>query len=222
VDRGIALVSMAVAIVLGATSMNDITLLAHHAPVLGAEPSDATVRRTLELAYPRTLDKVARVLAVVRAHVWSPIAATPAGFRWHPHGAVLGQVDVAAKTNEIPMFSTLLDRIDIIGAVITADALHAQHSHATNLARRRAHYLLIVKRNQPGLHAQLAALPWRDVPVAYQAASAGTAAPSGATSRSRPSRPGWPSPTPPRPSRSPAAAKRRGSGPARPATRSPR
>src|SRR5260370_281637 len=50
VDRGIALVSMAVAIALGATSMNDITPLAHPAPVLGAEPSDTTVRRTLELA----------------------------------------------------------------------------------------------------------------------------------------------------------------------------
>ena len=35
VDRGVALVSMAVAIALGATSMNDITVLAHHAPVLG-------------------------------------------------------------------------------------------------------------------------------------------------------------------------------------------
>src|SRR6266576_6522923 len=31
VDRGVALVSMAVAIVLGATSMSDITLLDHHA-----------------------------------------------------------------------------------------------------------------------------------------------------------------------------------------------
>jgi len=82
VDRGIALVSMAVAIVLGATSMNDITLLAHHAAVLGPEPSDTTVRRTLELADLRTLDKVARVQAAVRAHVWSLIAATPAGFPW--------------------------------------------------------------------------------------------------------------------------------------------
>jgi len=36
VDRGIAVVSMAVAIALGATSMNDIALLAHHAP--GARP----------------------------------------------------------------------------------------------------------------------------------------------------------------------------------------
>jgi hypothetical protein len=82
VDRGIALVSIAVAIVLGATSMNDITLLAHHAPVLGAEPSDTTVRRTLELADPPTLEKAARVRAAVRAHVWSLIAATPAGFPW--------------------------------------------------------------------------------------------------------------------------------------------
>jgi hypothetical protein len=75
VDRGAALVSMAVAIMLGATSMNDITLLAHHAPVLGAEPSDTTVRRTLELADPATLDKIARVR--VRAHVWKLICATP-------------------------------------------------------------------------------------------------------------------------------------------------
>jgi hypothetical protein len=60
--------------------MNDITLLARHAPVLGAEPSDTTVRRTLELADPATLDKIARVR--VRAHVWKLICATPAGFPW--------------------------------------------------------------------------------------------------------------------------------------------
>jgi hypothetical protein len=82
VDRGMALVSMAMAIVLGATSMSDIALLAHHAPVLGAEPSDTTVRRTLELADPRALEKIARVRARVRAHVWSLLAARPAGFPW--------------------------------------------------------------------------------------------------------------------------------------------
>jgi len=60
---------------------------------------------------------------------------------------------VGAKTNEIPLFTALLDRLDIAGAVITAGALHAQRSHVTYLARRSAHYLLIVKRNQPGLHA---------------------------------------------------------------------
>lgn len=82
-------------------------------------------------------------------------------------GAVLGQVEAGAKTNEIPLFSALLDRIDITGAVITADALHAQRDHAAHLARRGARYLLIVKRNQQGLHAQLASLPWWEVPVAY-------------------------------------------------------
>jgi predicted transposase YbfD/YdcC len=91
----------------------------------------------------------------------------------HAHGAVLGQVEVGAKTNEIPLFTALLDRIEITDAVITADALHAQRDHATYLARRGAHYLLIVKRNQPSLHAQLAALSWRDVPKAYDKAEHG-------------------------------------------------
>jgi len=86
----------------------------------------------------------------------------------HAHGAVVGQAEVGAKTNEIPMFPVLLDRADIAGAVITADALHAQRSHASYLAGRGAHYLFTVKRNQPGLFAQLASLPWRQVPVACQ------------------------------------------------------
>jgi Transposase DDE domain group 1 len=82
IDRGMALVSLAVAIVLGATSLSDIALLAHQEPVFGNAPSDTTVRRTLELADPQTLDKIARARAAVRAHVWSLIAATPAGFPW--------------------------------------------------------------------------------------------------------------------------------------------
>jgi Transposase DDE domain group 1 len=82
IDRGMTLVSMAVAIALGATSMNDIIVLAHQEPVFGAAPSDTTVRRTLELADPATLDKIARARAAVRAHVWSLICARPAGFPW--------------------------------------------------------------------------------------------------------------------------------------------
>ena len=52
--------------------------------------------------------------------------------------------------------------------VITADAMHAQRSHAIYLAGRGAHYLFTVKRNLPGLFAQFAALPWRQVPVARE------------------------------------------------------
>jgi predicted transposase YbfD/YdcC len=92
----------------------------------------------------------------------------------HAHGVVLGQVDVQAKTNEIPMFATLLDRIDLAGAVVTADALHAQRGHAQYLAGQRgAHYLITVKGNQPSLRAQLAGLPWRQVPIAHDAREKG-------------------------------------------------
>jgi len=161
--------------------------------VTGPVPSESTFRRTLQRldadafddlagqwAQQRTVPgpKARRVIAVDgktlrgSGHGDEHSRHLLAAFD-HAHGVVLGQVEVGAKTNEIPLFSTLLDRMDIAGAVITADALHAQRDHATYLAGRGAHYLLIVKRNQPGLHAQLAALPWRDVPVAYQARERG-------------------------------------------------
>jgi predicted transposase YbfD/YdcC len=84
-------------------------------------------------------------------------------------GVVLGQVDVATKTNEITLFPLLCDRIaDLTDAVVTADALHAQRAHADYLVLERgAHYLLTVKGNQPSLHHQLTALPWKDVPPAH-------------------------------------------------------
>ena len=82
IDRGMALVSMAVAIAPGAASMSDIAVRARQEPVVGAAPGGTTVRRTLELADPRTLDKIARARAAVRAHVWSLICARPAGFPW--------------------------------------------------------------------------------------------------------------------------------------------
>jgi predicted transposase YbfD/YdcC len=83
------------------------------------------------------------------------------------NGVVLGQTVVDGKTNEINAFAPLLNRIDITGAIITADALHTQHRHADYLINRGAHYLLTVKRNQPSLHRQLAALPWDQVPAVH-------------------------------------------------------
>jgi len=82
-DRGLVLVSLAVAITLGATSMSDIALLAHLAPVLGPAPSGATARRALDLAgAPRMLDRIARARSRAREHAWNLIEATPAGFPW--------------------------------------------------------------------------------------------------------------------------------------------
>ena len=74
---------MAAAIALGATSMSDIAVLAHLAPVLGSAPGGPTVRRALDLAgTPAALDRIARARARARAHAWSLIESTPAGFPW--------------------------------------------------------------------------------------------------------------------------------------------
>jgi predicted transposase YbfD/YdcC len=91
----------------------------------------------------------------------------------HGDQLVLGQVDVSAKTNEIPMFAPLIDQLAATGIdpsrlVITADALHCQRDHATYLHQRGAGFVFTVKHNQPGLFAALDALPWTDTPVAHR------------------------------------------------------
>jgi Transposase DDE domain group 1 len=82
-DRGIVLVSMAAAIALGATSMSDIAVLAHLAPVPGAAPGGPAVRRALGLAgTPAMPDRIARARAKARAHARRLIEDTASGFPW--------------------------------------------------------------------------------------------------------------------------------------------
>ena len=62
----------------------------------------------------------------------------------HATGAILGQVSVGIKTNEIPRFEDLLNtNKNFAGIIFTADAFHTQRS----------------------LQRQLKELPWKDVPV---------------------------------------------------------
>lgn len=89
----------------------------------------------------------------------------------HRDALVLGQVQVGAKTNEIPMFAPLLDGladagVDLTSAVITADALHTQRAHAEYLHERGAGFVFTVKQNQPTLFTALDALDWAAVPIA--------------------------------------------------------
>jgi predicted transposase YbfD/YdcC len=77
---------------------------------------------------------------------------------------VLGQLAVDGKSNEITVFTRLLDRLTglpLAGVVITADALHTQRDHVSWLAEQGAHWVLTVKGNQPTLRRQLAGLPWQ-------------------------------------------------------------
>lgn len=88
-------------------------------------------------------------------------------------GVVLAQVQIAAKSNEIPAFAPLLDQIaarlgGLAGVVIVADALHAQVAHARAVAAAGGDLYVSVKANQPTLYAQLKRLPWAQVPVGDQ------------------------------------------------------
>jgi predicted transposase YbfD/YdcC len=92
----------------------------------------------------------------------------------HATSVVVAQVNVDAKTNEIPCFRTVLDQVDDLSdTVITADAMHAQTDHVTYLRARGAHLLVCIKGNQPTLLARLKALPWTDVPVGHASTGRG-------------------------------------------------
>ena len=67
-------------------------------------------------------------------------------------GRVMAQREVGAKTNEIPELVPMLEGLDLDGMVITADALHGQRETARKIREDLgAHYLLIIKANQPSL-----------------------------------------------------------------------
>ena len=83
----------------------------------------------------------------------------------HGIGAVLGQVAVDEKSNEIPAARELLKAFaGLAGAVLTIDAMHTQHDTAEAILARQAGYVMTVKANMPTLYRQLRQLPWAAVP----------------------------------------------------------
>jgi len=89
-------------------------------------------------------------------------------------GHLLDQLEVGVKHNETSHFTELLKPLDLAGAVVTFDALHTVRANLDWLAgEKKAHYIAVVKRNQPLLHARLKALPWRQVPTGDAARGSG-------------------------------------------------
>ena len=81
-------------------------------------------------------------------------------------GHLLDHLEVGVKHNETSHFTELLEPVDLGGAVVTSDALHTVRANLNWLVtEKKAHYIAVVKRNQPLLHAQVRALPWRQVPA---------------------------------------------------------
>ncbi|GAA2770959.1 MULTISPECIES: ISAs1 family transposase, partial [Streptomyces] len=138
-------------------------------------PSGATIRRVIALACPGGLADLtgadpagSESLAIDgKAARGSRQGTTPAAHllaAMTGDGRTVTQLRVSEKTNEITAFAALLDPFDLAGTVVTADALHTQREHAKWLVEaKNAHYLMVVKGNQPNLHAALKSLPWKEV-----------------------------------------------------------
>src|SRR5450432_1363106 len=120
-----------VAIAEWAADADEVTLA--RLGVSGVVPSESTFRRILQTLDADALDSALgswaqarsvpapgarRVIAVDGKTLRGSGAADEPGRHLlaaldHAHGVVLAQVDVQAKTNEIPMFATLLNGIDL-------------------------------------------------------------------------------------------------------------
>jgi DDE family transposase len=169
-DRGIVLVSLAVAIALGATSMSDIAVLAHLAPVLGNAPSGPTVRRALDLAgTPSMADRIARARARARAHVRDLIERTPAGFPWL---AIAGKV--LAGWLVIDLDATLVSASsDKEGAAATWKKGYGFHPLGAWLANTREPLAMKLRPGNAGSntyadHKEVLAAAIRQVPARFR------------------------------------------------------
>jgi len=121
---------------------------------------------------------------------------------------VLAQRQIPGTTNEIPLVAELVTDLRAAGhdpatMIVTADALHTQHTTATVLHTAGAGYVLTVKGNQPGRSPPGSNGCGPTARAAPATVAAGTGAPRSASSRS-PRPPGSPSPAPHRSSGSPA------------------
>ncbi len=134
-------------------------------------PSEKRIRTLLQALDPALLDEVTgawlRALAAA-GRLDGLLTAIAIDGKWlrgvadgqvklfaamlHEEKIMIAQHRIPDDTNEITQVRDLLDPVDLTGAVITADAAHAQHDTAEYIAgERESDYLLTVKGNQPGL-----------------------------------------------------------------------
>ena len=128
-------------------------------------PSESTLRRTLQKTDPELLDQI--IGSWMRENLGGKPGAIACDGKWlngsghsrpttkllsamtHDSGVVVGQVEVPDGTNEITVIQPLLREMDLEGVVVTADALHTQRDLIKFLVEsKKAHFVLIAKGNQ--------------------------------------------------------------------------
>ncbi|QFQ99377.1 ISAs1 family transposase [Streptomyces phaeolivaceus] len=116
-------------------------------------------------------------------HLLSAVTHTPT--------VTLAQREVGAKTNETAAFRSLLEPLDLTGTVVAFDDLHSVKDQVRWLVQeKKAHYIAVIKGNQPTASAQIKAMPWEQGPVAHTVSGPGTG--DGSPARSRPCHRGEP------------------------------
>ena len=76
----------------------------------------------------------------------------------HELGITLAQTAVSGKTNEIPVSTQLLKAFDVVGKVVTTDALLTQRTFCQELLDQQADYALPVKENHKQMHEDISDL----------------------------------------------------------------
>jgi predicted transposase YbfD/YdcC len=89
----------------------------------------------------RSFDKASRKNALHMVSAWSCTG-----------GVVLGQVKTDEKSNEITAIPRLLELLEVKKCIITIDAIGCQKNIASDIIKKKADYVLGVKKNQPTLH----------------------------------------------------------------------
>jgi predicted transposase YbfD/YdcC len=96
--------------------------------------------KTMRRSFAKRLGKVA--LHLVTA--WSS-----------ENGLTLGQIACEDKSNEITAIPELLKLLSLRGCTVTIDAMGCQKEIAAEIRGQKAHYVLAMKGNQPGLEADM-------------------------------------------------------------------
>lgn len=140
-------------------------------------PSESTIRRVIQSLDPDELDTVVsqwlrshlKDLGIAQLAVDGKCARTASKINGESiqlfsaldtqTRMVARQIQIPAKTNEIPALKDLLDPLDIRGALVSADAIQTQKKSAKYIVEeKQADFLMVVKANQPKLFKKLAKL----------------------------------------------------------------
>lgn len=138
-------------------------------------PSADTIRRVFERVLPEELETVYRrwvrpfVGGCLTKHIGIDgktvcgVARHTAGIKkvhmmsaWvREDGISIGQLKVEEKSNEIVAVPLLLDSVDLMGAIVSTDAMGTQKAIAQKIIERGGHYLLPVKLNHSTLYEEI-------------------------------------------------------------------